>query len=226
MIKQCSVALAMLIFLIGANSSFATKNNKSSTQLPANNLFQVSVINALAQGVYDSEYTYRSLMAMTTPKTIGVGTFQHLDGEMLALDGQYFQIKSDGHLNVVKPEQRTPFAEIANMEIASHQSIQSIEDYAHLSQLLLNNIKNRNIPYAIRIDASVQFVKLRAVKAQTKPYPKILQAAKDQFVFQLQHVKGSLVGFWFPAYWQGIAVSGFHLHFITPYRRQLRHCVR
>ena len=37
----------------------------------------------------------------------------------------------------------------------------------------------------------------------------------EQHVFELRDVAGSLVGFRFPDYAEGVEVSGYHLHFIS-----------
>jgi acetolactate decarboxylase len=33
----------------------------------------------------------------------GIGTFEALDGEMIAVDGRYYQVTSDGSVHVVDP---------------------------------------------------------------------------------------------------------------------------
>ena len=46
-------------------------------------LFQVSTIDALMQGVFDGFYSFNDLMAQGD---LGIGTFEALEGEMVALD--------------------------------------------------------------------------------------------------------------------------------------------
>ena len=46
-------------------------------------LFQVSTIDALMQGVFDGFYSFNDLMAQGD---LGIGTFDALEGEMVALD--------------------------------------------------------------------------------------------------------------------------------------------
>ena len=82
-----------------------------------------------------------------------------------------------------------------------------------------NIIVNKNIPYAIRIDGTFGSLKLRSLRKQNKPYPPLAQASEEQAIFDLKNVKGSIVGFWFPQYWAGIAVPGYHLHFVTQDRK-------
>ena len=46
-------------------------------------LFQVSTIDALMQGVFDGFYSFNDLMVQGD---FGIGTFDALEGEMIALD--------------------------------------------------------------------------------------------------------------------------------------------
>src|SRR5665647_3590613 len=70
-------------------------------------LYQVSTINALLQGVYDGVIPIGEL---ETHGDFGIGTFDGLEGEMLALDGNYYQIKTDGIAYPVSENMTTPFA--------------------------------------------------------------------------------------------------------------------
>jgi acetolactate decarboxylase len=53
------------------------------------------------------------------------------------------------------------------------------------------------------------------VPRQRKPYPPLVEVVKEQPTFELSDVSGSLVGFRFPDYAQGLNVTGYHFHFIT-----------
>ena len=52
-------------------------------------MFQTSTINALMQGVYDGNTTFKELRSYGD---FGLGTVQALDGEMIELDGQFYQV--------------------------------------------------------------------------------------------------------------------------------------
>ena len=56
-------------------------------------IFQVSVMTALLDGVYDGEMTIGELL---TQRDFGLGTFDALDGELLVLDGAAHQLHADG----------------------------------------------------------------------------------------------------------------------------------
>jgi len=53
-------------------------------------LFQTSTLQALMAGVYDGDLTFQ---ALARHGDFGLGTFEALDGEMIALDGAFYQIK-------------------------------------------------------------------------------------------------------------------------------------
>jgi acetolactate decarboxylase len=69
----------------------------------------------------------------------GLGTFNDLDGEMIALDGTFFQLTSDGTAHVVDPLQKTPFAVMTffRPEVARRleQPVTRSELYARLDDL-------------------------------------------------------------------------------------------
>lgn len=56
-------------------------------------VFQTSTIVSLVEGLYDGNVTYHDVMRHGD---FGVGTFNALDGEMVALDGHFFHLRNDG----------------------------------------------------------------------------------------------------------------------------------
>ena len=65
---------------------------KESEVHQAHEIFQSSTINALLEGVYNGDLTYGELRQHGD---FGLGTFNALDDERVALDGESFQVKSD-----------------------------------------------------------------------------------------------------------------------------------
>ncbi len=175
-------------------------------------VFQVATIGSLAQGVYDGDYDYKRLMQHGN---FGLGTFLDLNGEMVAVDGTFYQIEADGSLKTVNPKQIVPFAQVTFFRPPFHTQISNITSYQALGKKILQTFTNKNIPYAIRIAGTFNALKLRSLRKQKKPYPPLTKAAAEQAIFNLQNVQGTIVGFWFPKYWAGIAVPGFHLHFVS-----------
>ena len=175
-------------------------------------LFQVSTIDALLVGVYDGSTTFDEL---ARHGDFGIGTFNHLDGEMIALNGQFYRIRTDGKAYKVLGEEKTPFAAVTFFSADRTSDIADVENLQQLKELLDSFILTKNIFYAIKIEGNFKYVKTRSVPLQEKPYPPLVDVIKDQAIFEFHDVRGTIVGFWCPAYVKGINVSGYHLHFIT-----------
>lgn len=74
---------------------------------PERVIYQTSLMSALLSGVYEGETTMADLLQHGD---FGLGTFNHLDGEMIAFNRNIFQLRGDGSARRAKPEQKTPFA--------------------------------------------------------------------------------------------------------------------
>lgn len=179
-------------------------------------IFQTSTIDALMEGVYDGNFTYGELKKHGD---FGLGTFNDLDGEMIGLDGVFYQVKSDGKVSVVPDDARTPFAAVTffepdeSVELTEKLGCRELENY--IESLLLS----KNILYALKIEGRFDYVKTRSVPRQEKPFPPLTEAVKHETYFELKNVKGTMAGFWLPGYVKDINATGFHLHFITDDRK-------
>ena len=179
-------------------------------------LFQISTIGALLEGVYDGETTYGKLKRHGD---FGIGTFNGLDGEMIGLEGKFYQIKTDGIAYLVDDSIKTPFAVVTFFESDKSVLLDKIENYGQLKQYLDKLLPTKNIFYAIKIEGVFKYVKTRSVPGQNKPYPLLVEVVKTQSTFEFHNVKGTIVGFWCPCYVEGVNVPGYHLHFITEDRK-------
>jgi acetolactate decarboxylase len=179
-------------------------------------VFQNSTINALLEGVYDGSMTYGELRRHGD---FGLGTFNALDGEMIAFDGDFYQVRSDGKVYPVADDQHTPFATVLFFQPAVQRSLTGPIDFEHLQTVLDGLTEGPNLFYAVRIDGDFTAVTVRSVPRQQKPYAPLAEVAKTQPVFHLGDVRGTLVGFRFPDFARGLNVPGFHLHFLTEDRK-------
>jgi len=175
-------------------------------------LFQVSTIDTLLEGVYDGEVTFGEL---ATHGDFGIGTFDHLDGEMIGLDGRFYQVKYDGKVYPAKGDMTTPFAVVTFFDADKQVFLDKELDFEALEGYLDSLIPTENIFYAVRIDGTFKYIKARSVPRQEKPYPPLLEVTKKQSIFEFNDVEGTIVGFRSPSYVKGINVPGYHLHFIT-----------
>jgi acetolactate decarboxylase len=175
-------------------------------------LFQTSTIDALLAGEYEGDVSFTELGARGD---FGLGTLDALDGEMICLDGSFYQIKSNGRAYPVDPKARTPFAVVTAFEPAVSRTLSMPMDFGALCDYVDGVIGDAAVCCAIRVDGRFEYVKTRSVPRQHKPYPPLVEVVENQPTFELRDVSGSLVGFRFPDYAQGLNVSGYHFHFIT-----------
>lgn len=204
--------LVVLVLTLVACNPLDDEDDKREGDL----LYQVSTIHALEQGWLDGQAEYEDLREHGD---FGVGTFEALDGEMVALDGNFYQVRTDGKAYPVDDEMETPFAAVVFFESDLRQSIDeslSCEDLqARIDQIL----PSADTAYALAVEGSFEAVTTRSVPAQSQPYPSLSDAVANQVEFDLGPVDGTLVGFRLPEYMQGANAAGYHFHFLTDDRQ-------
>ena len=178
-------------------------------------IFQISTIDALLDGAYDGDVSFAVLREHGD---FGLGTLEACDGEMIALDGEFFQAAADGTVRRVADEERTPFALVLFFRPEAGFAIERPRSLQDLQAFVDARAPAGAACHALRLDGRFDRVRVRSVPRQHKPYPPLAEVARGQQVFDLEDVPGSIVGFRFPDYAQGIDVPGYHLHFITDAR--------
>jgi acetolactate decarboxylase len=179
-------------------------------------VFQTSTIGALVEGIYDGNMTFKDLRKHGD---FGIGTFNALDGEMIGLEGKFYQIKADGMTYPVLGSMKTPFAVVTFFKPDKMVLLDKPLDCNQLEKHLETVLPTKNIFYAIKIEGDFKYIQTRSVPKQIKPYPRLMDVVNGQQTFEFHNVKGIIAGFWFPNYAEGINVPGFHLHFITEDRK-------
>ena len=188
-----------------------------------NTLSQVSTIDALLAGVYEGEVSLKQLLAMGNT---GIGTFDCLDGEMVVLDGKVYQVKADGKVYTPPLNTATPFAAVIVFQADDALLTKEDMDYPALQKMLDTISPRKNLFYAFKIKGRFASMKTRSVPRQKKPFPPLVEVVKNQPVFIMKNVSGTIVGFRCPAYVKGINVTGYHLHFISDDHKQGGHILQ
>jgi acetolactate decarboxylase len=183
-------------------------------------LFQASTIGALLDGAYEGDVSFAEL---AEHGDLGLGTLDSLDGEMIALDGRFYRADVAGAINEVDPQARTPFAVLTWFTPTAEIRVEEPVSHAELFARLDDRLPEGTAACAVRIDGSFDLVHARSVPRQTPPYRPLAEVVGEQHVFDLADVEGTMVGFRFPDYSEGIEVSGYHLHFITADRTRGGH---
>jgi acetolactate decarboxylase len=183
-------------------------------------LFQASTIAALLDGAYEGDLSFAEL---ARHGDLGLGTVDALDGEMIALDGEFLRADVEGRVHPVAPGERTPFAVVVPFAPSVDVELPGPLTHKELLGRLDALVPAGSSACAIRLDGRFERVKARSVPRQTPPYRPLAEVVAEQRVFELSDVPGTMVGFRFPAYVEGIEVAGFHLHFVDEARERGGH---
>ncbi|MFA5220704.1 MAG: acetolactate decarboxylase [Methanoregula sp.] len=202
------VAVAIIFFV----AAFATSLSKQNQPTDRETLYQVSTIDALMQGVFDGVETVGDLKKHGD---FGIGTFDALDGEMIVLDGKYYQAKADGRIYPAPDNATTPFATVTDFSTDIKEKTDHAMNFSVFSATMSARLPSANMIYAVKIHDTFPLVKVRAIPAQHKPYPTLADAAENQSVYTYSKVTGTIVGFYTPVIFKGLNVPGYHLHFIA-----------
>ena len=182
-------------------------------------LYQASVLSALLAGDYAGSFGGGELLAHGD---IGLGTFENLDGEMVVLDGTIWQVQSSGQVRRMDAKVKSPFACVAFFQPDLRLPLASAASLDDLDRQLDATLPTLNRFYVLRVDGRMR-VRARSVPRQDKPWRPLTEVVKEQSVFELGEVEGTLVGLRCPSFAAGINVAGYHWHFLSKDRTRGGH---
>jgi len=188
-------------------------------QTSRHRVYQVSTSAALVQGVYEGAVSSRVLLANGD---FGLGTFEHLDGEMVVLEGKIYQVHSDGSVQLRQDDFPVPFAVVSRFEAEESFDVPAADSLAQLAQICDAHRESDNLFYALRVDGVFEHMHTRAMKA-TSEGKGLAAAAKTQPEFHFDYIEGTLVCIWSPGYSSSFSVPGYHFHFISKDRSKGGH---
>lgn len=199
------LALAMLAC---AYFTFAKPNCKNCSPT----VTQISTINALVEGHYDGVAT---IGCLKKAGDFGIGCVETLDGELVVLDGEAYQIRFDGSVHKLDDEVKTPFATVLKFDEARKGEVAKVTNLSGLIRYLDNLIPEKNMLVAVRITGIFDHAHTRSVPPQKKPYPRLSDVAKNQPEFEADNQEGDIIAFRLPEYLGGINATGWHMHFLS-----------
>lgn len=177
-------------------------------------VYQVSVIDALMQGVMEGVISARELLRRGD---FGIGTFEGLGGELIVWGDKAYNCKDDGTVEEVAPEEMISFAQVTCFDrFAPLHRVEGIRSTAELEEKLgAWTLEDPNIIYAVKGHVDGASVELRSIGRQEKPYPTLVEASKSQKVFHHEGVSGSVFGFLFPKFMMNVNLPFWHFHFLA-----------
>ncbi len=180
-------------------------------------LTSYSSIASLSSGDWDGHF---SLATIKKTGDLAIGTFDQGNGELLAIDGEYYQLLSDGSVNLVQDDWTSPYAVNVFFTPEFGLELNDVSQTKYLAAMQDEIEKHGNqYMYAIRITGDFEQITSRTVSTIPKPYPTIKAINEIQRVREFKNlVGGNIVGFYTPQYLKTISVDGFHQHFINQER--------
>lgn len=177
----------------------------------AHTIYQVSTSTALVEGIYQGAVRIETLREHGD---LGLGTFENLDGEMVIVGGQVYQVRCDGSVQEIGDDVLTPFAVVTRFSPDTLIELEPCPDFESLRAQLDRLRDSANMFYSIRIDGHFDTMHTRAV-CKVEKGVRLVNAAAVQPEFRFSDISGTLVGFWTPSYAGNLSIPGYHLHFLS-----------
>ncbi len=204
MVKTIIFLLLTTILISCVNEIDNDEQNQNS-----DNIFQYSTKNILLAHDYNGDITAEEIKEKGD---FGLGTFNMFDGEMVLFDGNVFQAKTNGEINDMPSETLSPYvvAKFFNPDtsfsLPNNISLDSVK-------ILLNPlVDNLLAPLAIKMTATFKTLKSRSVDKVSDESITLTEIIANQTEFDFTNVTGTVIGFWFPDYFDGVNFTGFHMH--------------
>jgi len=157
--------------------------------------------------------------------TLGLGTFDHLDGEFVMVGGTMYRIGTDGTPVVIDGSQSTPWSESVKFTPTASGPVPPGTTCANLLAGVNALAKSDQGMVAVRVRGTFSDLTFRSVPAQTVPYPPLSQVVAKQTLFPLSQRRAVLVGFRTGKDLTGTGALGLHLHGLTADRKAGGHVI-
>lgn len=183
----------------------------TTENLTADAVTQFAVLDALLAGTYESGITVAEVRERGD---FGIGCCEHLGGEVIILDGAVYECTLDGPPARMADHDILPFVDVCPSHPVAPTGVDG-QDLDDLTRTIESQLVSRNLFHAVRVDGVLAHARIRVTRRQEHPYRPLADVTRDQVETELSGIRGTLVGFWAPAIYQGITVAGLHLHFLA-----------
>ena len=175
-------------------------------------LRQIGTYDYLVSPDYDG---LAPLGEATSGANIGLGTFDHLNGELVLLGDRIYRVPTTGRPVEVSPDTRTPFVQAIEFVPQARKLVPRGTACADLDSIITELAGTFDGIIAVRLHGRFRQLTTRSVPRQSIPYPPLSEVVAQQVEFDLDRSKAVLVGFWQGPSMAGVGAPGLHLHGLT-----------
>lgn len=220
-------SLAVALAAAGVTAVLAVGLGPSASAAPSDprdrTVWQVGTYDYLTN---PADYTgLAPLRAVQHGQTLGLGTFDHLDGELVLVGGRYYRVGTDGHPAAFDPDRTTPFFQSIRFRPQASGPVAPGTTCAQLSAAVNALAGTTGGVVAVRVRGTFSDLVTRSVPAQSEPYPPLAQVVAGQTLFPLGTTTAVLVGFRTGQDVAGTGAPGLHLHGVTADRKAGGHVI-
>jgi acetolactate decarboxylase len=174
---------------------------------------QVHTIASIVEGRYDGEVTVGELRGRGS---FGIGTLQGLDGELVVVDGELWNIGPDGIAHVPPDDALVPFAALVELDDPTTFALDGPLPRAAFETEVSARLPESDACWAVVARGRFSSVRFRSVARQHPPYRPLDEVlATDQTFLEGGDLDAILVGFCFPDWASDVELPGYHLHMLT-----------
>jgi len=208
MSRTLVLGVAAVVLLAGTAGAFLFLSPSPDRE----RLYQFSTLDALVQGDYRAAGSVAELLR---GGDLGLGTFEHLDGEMIVLNGKCYRAAADGTVREVGADGPVSFAQVTYFDADGTVGLSGRLTTADVEALLREAFPGEGSFIMVRVHGTFDNMTVRSVPAQQVPYPPLADALEQEVRHHYAGVTGTLVGLWSPSFTAGMSSAGFHFHFIS-----------
>ena len=165
------------------------------------------------------------LSSAITGMTLGLGTYDRLNGELVLIGGVAYRVGIDGVPAIAPVALTTPFLQAVRFNPDRSAPVPPGTTCAGLPALVDALAGSAQGMVAVRVRGTFASLVTRSVPAQNEPYPTLASVVATQSVFDLGSRRAALVGFRTGPDLAGTGAPGLHLHGLTADRSAGGHVI-
>ena len=168
----------------------------------------------LIRGAYDGSAT---IADVKKHGDFAAGTFSGIDGELVALNGRYYQIGEQGKISPVDDTWTTPNTSATFFKPDRVIAVSKALSWPEFQSFLNSQLPTPNIFYAMKLTGKFDWIKARSLTRFKKPYSATpyLTVVADEPTYGFTNVESTMVIFASPNYASELIYPGYHAHFIN-----------